>query len=385
MKLFTKVTLSLALVACIAAPAMPVSASAATPTGYTNASQVDYKKSGSYVYNWGVRDEDCTFLSSYATAFYTGSYTYASLSMKDGGTSQSTAPQSALYASLKTLMTSKHTHETDYGETRYQYCYTDCEANGNVISCFYTKKSIGPNWDSGDTWNREHTWPNSKGDASGNGENDIMMLRPTDSRTNSGRGNKAYGESSGYYDPDKSLSNGSSVRGDCARIMLYVYTRWGNTGKMWGKDGVIENLNVLLKWMEEDPVDTWEMGRNDAVQAITGTRNVFVDYPEYAWMLFGEEIPTDMVTPSGEAKKGIYSPDLDSSSAPSTGTCTHEYGEWEQTPSGLYQRLCTLCGSLQVSKDPTESKSNCTSVIVSPVAVTLLLAGAYVFLNKKEH
>ena len=36
----------------------------------------------------------------------------------------------------------------------------------------------------------------------------------------------------------------------------------------------------LLRWIEEDPVDTWELGRNDSVEAITGTRNVFVDYPE---------------------------------------------------------------------------------------------------------
>ena len=61
---------------------------------------------------------------------------------------------------------------------------------------------------------------------------------------------------------------------------------------------------ALLAWMEEDPVDTWEMGRNDAVQSITGTRNVFVDYPEYAWLLFGREIPSDMTTPSGEAAGG---------------------------------------------------------------------------------
>ena len=65
---------------------------------------------------------------------------------------------------------------------------------------------------------------------------------------------------------------------------------------------VIENLDTLLAWCEMDPVDTWEMGRNDAVERIQGNRNVFIDYPEYAWLLFGKEIPTDMVTPSGEAK-----------------------------------------------------------------------------------
>ena len=68
---------------------------------------------------------------------------------------------------------------------------------------------------------------------------------------------------------------------------------------MWGASGVIESKDILLKWMEEDPVDTWELGRNDAVQAITGTRNVFVDYPELAFELFNEDVPADYDSPSG--------------------------------------------------------------------------------------
>jgi hypothetical protein len=53
--------------------------------------------------------------------------------------------------------------------------------------------------------------------------------------------------------------------------------------------------------MELDPVDTWEMGRNEVVGSIQGNRNVFIDYPEYAWLVLGEEVPDDLVTPSGEA------------------------------------------------------------------------------------
>ena len=282
MRKIAKFTLVFALSACLLAPSLSVQSASAqkftsTPTHYTKASDVVYKKSGKYIANWGARGEDATFLSTYAQSFYTGSYTYEVLSEKSGGTSQSNGYQSALYAELQDLMQDKHKTQTSYGETRYQYMYTDCERNNTAkISCFYTNKSLSSTWDSGKTWNREHCWPNSKGLA-GNDENDIMMLRPTDSRTNSSRGNKAYGESSGYYDP------GESVRGDCARIFLYIYVRWGNTngnseyGTVWGTRGVIENLSTLLRWMEEDPVDTWEMGRNDAVQAITGTRNVFID------------------------------------------------------------------------------------------------------------
>lgn len=409
MKGFVKISLTVALAACLALPAFSstTTASAATTvTGYTKAEDVQYVKSGSYIYNWGARGEEATFLTTYAESFYTGSYVYSVLSEKDGGSGRADAPQSELYKALQTLMKSKRTHETSYGETRYQYCYTDCEMGGGAISCFYTKKEIGPEWDKGATWNREHTWPDSKGDASGNGENDIMMLRPTDSRTNSGRGNKAYGESSGFYDPDKDLKDGDSVRGDCARIMLYVYVRWGNTEKMWGSSGVIESLPILLKWMEEDPVDTWEIGRNDAVEAITGTRNVFVDYPEYAWMLFGEEVPSDMVTPSGEAKKGDVggsgsgsgSGEVDSSK-PSKNECEHVFGEWTITrepteeKDGLRSHTCTICGLLEAEKIPrpseedSESNSifpNCTSSLLNPITWTAVLAGAFVLGKKKS-
>lgn len=311
---------------------------AAAGTGYTEASDVEYRKSGNYIYNWGAREEDATFLSPNAISFYTGSYTYDVVSSKQGGTSQSNAPSSALYSTLQTLMKSKHSKETSYNFTRDLYQYTDCQLNGkhpqysNKISSFYSGKLIGPSWDSGSTWNREHTWPNSKG-LGGNDENDIMMLRPTSVSENSSRGNTAYGQSSGYYNPNNESGGNYDLRGDVARICLYVYVRWGNTGKMWGTGGVMESMTVLLNWMEADPVDTWEMGRNDSVQSITGTRNVFVDYPEYAWLLFGQEIPSDMVTPSGEA---------------SEGACDHNWSvtsttEATCTASGSTSYTCTIC------------------------------------------
>ncbi len=262
----------------------------------------------SYVANWGIREVIATELSSAAKAFYTGSNTYEDFMQLRGSSTTSEVPQSQLYDTLQEFMTDKQHKETTYGETRYLYQYTDCQ-NGDLssISSFYSGISIGPEWDDGDTWNREHTWPNSKGNASGNGENDIMMLRPTAKSENGSRGNTAYGESTGYYDPNMVSGGKYNLHGDVARIMLYVYVRWGNTVSMWGSSGVMESKEVLLKWIEEDPVDTWELGRNDSVQSITGTRNVFVDYPELAFQLFGEEVPADMPTPSRGIPNGTVS------------------------------------------------------------------------------
>ena len=92
-----------------------------TPTGYTSAADVNYVTDGKYIANWGARGEDCVFLSSYAQNFYTGSNTFEVLSALTGGSNQSNAPRSALYAALKSFMTSKHSYETSYEATKELY------------------------------------------------------------------------------------------------------------------------------------------------------------------------------------------------------------------------------------------------------------------------
>ena len=356
-----------------------------TPTGYTKAEDVEYviysgtiqvTTSTSYtvsnvVVNWGARDEDCLFLTTYAQDYYTGSYSWDVIRELQGGSGTSDAYQSQLYDVLQDLMRSSHTDVQDYQRTRAYYCFTDCVSNDyRQISSFYSGKLTDGKWISSQ-YNREHIWPKSKCIYTDKTRDsgDIMMLRATITSENSARGNSAYGEGGGYYDP------GISVRGDCARMVLYGYVRWGNTGKMWGSGGVMQNLDILLKWMEEDPVDTWEMGRNDAVQSITGVRNVFVDYPELAWLLFGQEVPDDMVTPSGSASEKPcthqhteirdaqeptclgygYSGDtycvdcgqLLKKGQHGTQLGDHLYGQWQDSGSYFY-RYCSLCGNADV-------------------------------------
>ena len=279
------------------------------PTGYQSASDVTYSTVGGYVVNWGARGEDCVFLSSNAREYYVGGYTYDVLSALSGGTSQTNASDSALYSALQDMMAENHTNYTSYGgsskmDCKNLYLYTDCMKNNTAyVSTLYQGETVSSTWDSGETYNQEHVWPKSKC-VTTNEIGDIMHLRPANPIENSTRGNTAYGEGQGYYDP------GVSVRGDCARMILYMYVRWGNTANMWGTAGVMESVDILLKWMEEDPVDTWEMGRNDAVESITGTRNVFVDYPEYTWHLFGRALPENLITPSGNSGNTGESGDL---------------------------------------------------------------------------
>ena len=305
MKRFFKFALTVVLVVlvcnCLMFATVASAQTISTPaTGYTKASDVDYVTVGNNVANWGARGEVATFLTTYANSYYVGINTYENWKYSTGGTTNDDTPDSPLYLLLKSCLKDHHTHETTYGEVRYQLKYTDCVSSDTTkISAFYSGRIVDSTWDYGATYNREHIWPASKSiggrpDNSDAGDSaDIMTLRPAVPDVNGARSNTAYGESAGFYDP------GESVRGDCARMVLYAYVRWGITWRAFGKDGVIESIDLMLKWMQEDPVDTWEMGRNDAVQAITGVRNVFVDYPQLAWQLFSRDIPVGMQTPSG--------------------------------------------------------------------------------------
>ena len=82
MKILKKLPIVLALLFVSVVPVATIKAEAAVdvykgnPTGYKKASDVEYVKSGSYIANWGAREEDCVFLSTYAQNFYTGSNTY---------------------------------------------------------------------------------------------------------------------------------------------------------------------------------------------------------------------------------------------------------------------------------------------------------------------
>ena len=262
-------------------------------------------EASTFSYNTGTRGVVCTALSSKASAYYTGSYVYSTLSAQSAST---------LKSNLKTLMTNTHSTITTYSNITTYTKYSDA-ASGSTskITLFYTSNSVSGTWDGGTTWNREHVWPQSLGSfTTSNCGADLHHLRPADPRVNSTRNNLPYGivtnsssyktatttagtvagyYTSSYYEP---LDN---VKGDVARILLYCYVRWGETNL----SGVIQSTDVLLSWCQSDPVDTWEMGRNDVVQGIQGNRNVFIDYPEYAWLLFGKSIPSSMTTPSGNA------------------------------------------------------------------------------------
>lgn len=336
--------------------------------------------------NSGIRHEVCTTLEgTSAGSYYTGSYTFDILSEQSGDT---------LLESLRTLMTVTHTHYTTYSDCRDLAVKTDCEkGDGTTISLLYSsyvsdRSEYINNTTKG--WNREHVWPVSLGTFNKDQTPgcDLHHIRPTDSLLNETRGNEKYGivtsgkemygtpitgnahggkKGGGYMEP---LDN---VKGDVARICLYMYVRYGREYAGCNDiTNVFQSVEVLLQWCALDPVDTWEMGRNEVVYAIQGNRNVFIDYPELAWQLFDRECPAGMTTPSGNAAPCEH-PDkeLRNEKEPTCGlagysgdiycadcdqrldigrrihaTGKHSFGQWELVEDGdIEARSCTVCGS----------------------------------------
>ena len=244
------------------------------------------------------------------TAYYKTGYTYAELMSKTGST---------LFGSLNQLMgeTNKIAGSRyDYGELRDMYIWVDKDLNdAKKIISYYNGQQLNGTWDGGVTWNREHTWPQSKFEGSQTTDGtsipigyDMQSVRPASTSVNSDRGNTAYGEGSNYYDPnDISISNSNytaisngTYRGDCARVILYDYITYGKNSTYYNalykaacktdllvqigtnSNSVFESLAILLKWHMQDPPSLTEMTRNDGGEVYQGNRNPFIDYPELA-------------------------------------------------------------------------------------------------------
>ena len=290
--------------------------------------------------NTGTRHQPATARSRQAWDYYTGDYTYEKLAALEGTDTDNSleAAASELFAALHTLMWDTLTHTVTYKSLTKYWKYTDASGDSADAVLFYADEV-------GSGYSREHVWPKSQGNfyQSGAGS-DLHHLRPSDAKINSARGNYTMGDVCGTLSAWRTYEyagkpvlwlngdyreNGDfglvevadEVKGDVARILLYVYVAYGDaetkanlnlftnapiTGS--GNDQnlgykVIDSLDTLLRWCMLDPVDTWEMSRNDCVERIQGNRNVFIDYPELAWLLFDREIPA-MTTPSGQANSG---------------------------------------------------------------------------------
>ncbi|MEF3080494.1 endonuclease [Winogradskyella poriferorum] len=187
-------------------------------------------------------------------------------------------------------------------------------ANSNQVWLLYTeqgraKLDIQTGSSNAGKWNREHTFPRSRGgfddieedeiadgvdvfwtteaDSLRHGNSDAHALRAADAVENSTRGNQHYGQ---YIGPSGTLG---SFRGDVARSVLYMEIRYNGLEVVNGfptVTGQLGDLATLLDWHRNDPPDDFEMNRNNVVYTWQFNRNPFIDQPELVEYIWGNNV-----------------------------------------------------------------------------------------------
>jgi len=167
----------------------------------------------------------------------------------------------------------------------------------------------------GDCYNREHVFCQSWfEDCSSQStmECDVHHIFPSDGYVNGKRGNNPFGPvGSTTYTSNNSFSKlgtcslssysgtvfepNDEYKGDIARAIFYFVTCYQNEMSSASSDMSSQDTypsltdwakEMLLEWAANDPVSDKETARNDAIYALQGNRNPYIDYPgleQYVW------------------------------------------------------------------------------------------------------
>ncbi|UQX04275.1 endonuclease [Streptomyces sp. RerS4] len=175
--------------------------------------------------------------------------------------------------------------------------------NASNVILVYSGRSQSKSTNGGgvDDWNREHVWAQSHGNfgtTTGPGT-DLHHIRPEDVTVNSTRGNKDFdlggspvSEAAGSYTDSNSFEPRNAVKGDVARMLLYMAVRYQggdgfadlevNDSSVNGSVPWHGRISVLKQWNAIDPPDAFEQRRNQIIfDSYQHNRNPFIDHPEW--------------------------------------------------------------------------------------------------------
>lgn len=332
--------------------------------------------------------------------------------------------------------------------TNYVYGSNSSPKNDPYVHSLYTNRNVtneAKAW--GDhtqtNWgiNREHVWPKAEGfETSGDGgaRGDPMHLMAANGYANNIHSNYFYGyvdTSSSYTNcgskysftsgnllgNSKTLGGTTSVfepqdsdKGDIARAIFYMVARynylsgsdgdginsnnpnlsltqslsdWSKTSfsSTTSKKGYMGVMTDLLAWHHADPVDSYEIHRNNLLYTnYTNNRNPFIDFPEWADFIWGSvsyngstyqsytSTPTGYATPSSDTING-YNPI--SSTVSVTGVSLNKTST-TLTVGGTETLTATVKPSNATNKNVTWTSSNTTVATVSNGTITAKKAGS---------
>ena len=192
-------------------------------------------------------------------------------------------------------------------KTIFKLSDADPENPANVIQVYTGFSHDNTDYgNSGLELNREHVWAKSHGNFVDNMPmyGDVHNLKPAASSVNQDKSNLDFdngGEqhdvATGCYFTDSTWEARDEVKGDIARIIFYMDTRYeGNNGE--SNLTVVDYVNTyplpehgklstLLEWNNFDPPDEFERNRNNVIFSWQQNRNPFIDNPEYANLIWG--------------------------------------------------------------------------------------------------
>lgn len=199
------------------------------------------------------------------------------------------------------------------GYTWQGFYYTDRRSDSTVVDMYSSVVRKQPDFSAVNGMHIEHSLPKSWwGGHENTAYRDLFHLYPADGTTNTTKSNLPLGEVTGTPSFNNGVSkigkNGygtvysdycfepaDEYKGDFARSYLYVSTVYEDYAPLWQSPMMNNNSypvwkswarDLLLKWHNADPVSQKEIDRNEAVYAIQGNRNPFIDYPalvNYIW------------------------------------------------------------------------------------------------------
>ena len=159
-------------------------------------------------------------------------------------------------------------------------------------------------------WDKEHIWAKSHGnfDTGDLPGCDLHHLRASDKpNNNSWRNSRNFGNATGgtvgkdYRGLNSGIYSGDNLKGiyepllqdkgDVARACFYMALVYPSNCTLVnsypGTGNTLGHLSTLLQWHELDPVDEFEMNRNNIIyNSYQRNRNPFIDHPEWADLLF---------------------------------------------------------------------------------------------------
>lgn len=161
-------------------------------------------------------------------------------------------------------------------------------------------------------FNREHTLPKNWMNFRGINNNDLVdyaegtdwhNLTLTDGNVNSQRSDfvfkvpktptnmgaaRFFENKSKYSDTNNCFEPQNSYKGDAARCIFYMQTCYhkildSNWGLRTGLRSFAKNQNeaLLIQWAKNDPPDNQEIARNEYIASVQGSRNPFIDFPDW--------------------------------------------------------------------------------------------------------